>query len=148
MDDIITKTLRLKLTGLRVKEPDVSRNYWLSDELRSLAPIEMSTDVFRLEFDCQPGHGGPGGCRAYFTNKTWSTRKHGLIYTSPTWIADFREALGAKLGLTLTGADVAYSEQGMQGHTYVHMDVTGGLFEHIFPDVVRYDSSEDDETAA
>ena len=56
-----------------------------------------------------------------FDPKTWDIDKHGLIYTDAGWIRDFRRALAA------AGYDhadkVNYTEQGMQGRTYVHLIV-------------------------
>lgn len=57
--------------------------------------------------------------KVYFTN--WSNTKHGLIYTDPRFLREFRKVL-MTLGFSskaIRGID--YSEQGMQGRNYVSM---------------------------
>ena len=56
----------------------------------------------------------------YFNKKTWDVRKHGLIYTDRQFLRELREFLDAQ---GLPGADVDYSEQGMQGNNYVSLDI-------------------------
>jgi hypothetical protein len=56
----------------------------------------------------------------YFNTKTWDVTKHGLIYTDRQFLRELREFLDAH---GLPGADVDYSEQGMQGRNYVSLDV-------------------------
>jgi hypothetical protein len=56
----------------------------------------------------------------YFNKKTWDVRKHGLIYTDRQFLRELREFLDAQ---GLPGADVDYSEQGMQGDNYVSLDI-------------------------
>jgi hypothetical protein len=68
-----------------------------------------------------------GELRAYFKTSTWDPYKYGLIYTDKGWMDSFRKCL-THIGFTEAEADdVYYSEQGMQGATYVSMDF-GGLF--------------------
>lgn len=51
---------------------------------------------------------------------SWSTDKDGLIYTDPAFLKDLRAFLREH---GLPGNDVQYSEQGMQGDSYVSLDV-------------------------
>jgi hypothetical protein len=55
-----------------------------------------------------------------FDLSTWDVNKDGLIYTDPQFIKELRQALNEA---GLAGADVSYSEQGMQGEDYVSLDV-------------------------
>jgi hypothetical protein len=61
-----------------------------------------------------------GELRVYFDVKTWDIEQHGLIYTDDQFLTELDAEL-SKLGLA--GADVDYSEQGMQGDDYVSCDV-------------------------
>lgn len=61
-----------------------------------------------------------GELRVYFNTDTWNTQEHGLIYTDEGFIRDL-EVLLIEWGLA--GADVNYSEQGLQGDNYVSLDV-------------------------
>ena len=62
-----------------------------------------------------------GDLQAYFTEETWNDEL-GLIYTDSEFLACVHTAL-IKAGISIEAAeDVCYSEQGMQGDTYVSMD--------------------------
>ena len=61
-----------------------------------------------------------GELRVYFNTKFWNVEQDGLIYTDRNFIAELREFLNTH---KLAGADVDYSEQGMQGSNYVSLDV-------------------------
>lgn len=64
---------------------------------------------------------GDGDLQAYFTEETWNDEL-GLIYTDSEFLACVHTAL-IKAGISIEAAeDVCYSEQGMQGDTYVSMD--------------------------
>jgi len=56
----------------------------------------------------------------YFNTQDWDVNEHGLIYTDKQFMNELREFLTAQ---GLEGADVSYSEQGMQGDDYVSCDV-------------------------
>ena len=60
-----------------------------------------------------------GELRVYFNTKTWAWQD-GLIYTDKQFMTELKELLTAK---GFDGSDVSYSEQGMQGDTYVSCDV-------------------------
>jgi hypothetical protein len=65
-----------------------------------------------------------GELRVRFAAATWDTAKHGLIYTDKQFMTELK-ALLTSMGFD--ASDVSYSEQGMQGDTYVSCDV-GELF--------------------
>jgi hypothetical protein len=56
----------------------------------------------------------------YFNTATWDVDKDGLIYTDDNFVDELQAFLTAH---GLDGADVSYSEQGMQGDNYVSCDV-------------------------
>ena len=61
-----------------------------------------------------------GELRVYFNTMTWNVYKDGLIYTDRLFLRLLRSYLNSK---GLKGADVDYSEQGMQGDNFVSLDV-------------------------
>ena len=61
-----------------------------------------------------------GELRVYFNTYSWDVSKDGLIYTDKQFKRELREFLDAH---GLPGADVEYSEQGMQGDAYVSLDI-------------------------
>jgi len=61
-----------------------------------------------------------GELRVYFDTAMWDISKDGLIYTDD----HFLKALQTLIMLVgMSGSDVSYSEQGMQGEDYVSLDV-------------------------
>lgn len=60
-----------------------------------------------------------GELRVYFDTQTWDTDEDGLIYTDRLFERELRQFLKRH---DLPGADVSYSEQGMQGDDYVSLD--------------------------
>jgi len=69
-----------------------------------------------------------GELRVYFNTNTWDVNKDGLIYTDSLFEAELCDLL-TQLGFD--ASDVSYSEQGMQGDTYVSCDV-GECFINTF----------------
>ena len=61
-----------------------------------------------------------GELRIYFDTASWNVKKNGDIYTDPQFLKELREHL---TNSKLAGSDVDYSESGMQGDTYVSLDV-------------------------
>ena len=61
-----------------------------------------------------------GELRVYFNTATWDVNEDGLIYTDNGFKAEMQTFLTAH---GLAGADVDYSEQGMQGDDYVSCDI-------------------------
>jgi len=73
-----------------------------------------------------------GELRVFFNTNTWDTNKDGLIYTDKQFMRELKELL------TIQGfdaSDVSYSEQGMQGDTYVSCDA-GECFINTFMQAV------------
>lgn len=65
-----------------------------------------------------------GELRAYFDPEEWDVDADGLIYTDMMWKHSFLTCMENVLGFGPDAIlDVSYSEQGMQGHNYVSMDV-------------------------
>ena len=69
-----------------------------------------------------------GELRVYFNTKTWDVNTLGLIYTDKQFMRELKELLVQK---GFDSSDVSYSEQGMQGDTYVSCDV-GECFINTF----------------
>jgi len=61
-----------------------------------------------------------GELLVYFDTSTWEVEVNGLIYTDAKFLEMLKLAL---FTAGLTGQDVGYSEQGMQGSDYVSLDV-------------------------
>ena len=104
--------------------------YW-SDEAKAVSIVDMRINYCSDEMDF-------GELQVYFDTKTWDVYKDGLIYTDKLFKAQLREFLNAH---GLPGADVDYSEQGMQGDDYVSCDV-GAAF------IASYKAKHADEFAA
>jgi len=73
-----------------------------------------------------------GELRVFFNTNTWDTNKDGLIYTDKQFMRELVELLD---NLGFDASDVSYSEQGMQGDTYVSCDV-GECFINTFMQAV------------
>ncbi len=86
--------------------------YW-SCVAKSVQIVDMQLGYVADELDF-------GELRVYFNTETWDTSKDGLIYTDTQFKRELREFLNAH---GLPGADVDYSEQGMQGDDYVSCDI-------------------------
>ena len=69
-----------------------------------------------------------GELRVFFNTNTWDTNKDGLIYTDKQFMRELKELLTVQ---GFDASDVSYSEQGMQGDTYVSCDV-GECFINTF----------------
>ena len=69
-----------------------------------------------------------GELRVRFNTATWDTAKDGLIYTDKQFMRELKELLTT---MGFDASDVSYSEQGMQGDTYVSCDV-GECFINTF----------------
>jgi hypothetical protein len=65
-----------------------------------------------------------GELRVRFTAASWDVNELGLIYTDKLFMTELKELLTS---MGFDSSDVSYSEQGMQGDTYVSCDV-GELF--------------------
>ena len=90
--------------------------YWSSTKAAvEITGLQLSYTNDELDF---------GELRVCFNTATWDTSKLGLIYTDAQFMRELKELLSAK---GFDSSDVDYSEQGMQGDTYVSCDV-GELF--------------------
>jgi len=56
----------------------------------------------------------------HFDTKTWNINKDGLIYSDKLFMHELKHFL---VSLGLTSYDIGYSEQGMQGNSFVSLDV-------------------------
>ena len=64
-----------------------------------------------------------GELRAYFNPTEWDVDNDGLIYTDSVWMKNFKSCMST-IGFSDDAVnDIHYSEMGMQGTTYVSMDV-------------------------
>ena len=73
-----------------------------------------------------------GELRVRFNTASWDTAKDGLIYTDKQFMRELKELLTVQ---GFDASDVDYSEQGMQGDTYVSCDV-GECFINTFMQAV------------
>lgn len=69
-----------------------------------------------------------GELRVYFNTKNWDVNTDGLIYTDKQFMTELKELLVQK---GFDTSDLSYSEQGMQGDSYVSCDV-GQCFINTF----------------
>lgn len=75
-----------------------------------------------LAYIADEGHFGE--LRAYFDPVEWNVYDNGLIYSDMGWKHSFLTCMEKTFGFSPDAIlDVSYSEQGMQGETYVSMDV-------------------------
>ena len=96
------------------------RGYW-SNKAKAVQVTDMKVTYINDEGDF-------GELRVYFNTQDWDVSKDGLIYTDKQFRRELKELLTAK---GFDASDVDYSEQGMQGDTYVSCDV-GECFINTF----------------
>jgi hypothetical protein len=89
---------------------------------------KAAVEVTRLQLAYTNDELDFGELRVYFNAATWDVNKLGLIYTDKLFMSEL-VALLTSMGFD--ASDVSYSEQGMQGNTYVSCDV-GELFINTF----------------
>ena len=70
---------------------------------------------------------------AYFNPAQWVVALDGLIYTSTTWLTDFRIHLRTRGFSERAVMDIGYSESGMQGDNYVSMDIGPDFIRELDP---------------
>ena len=80
---------------------------------------QAAVEITRLQLAYTNDELDFGELRVYFNTKTWAWQD-GLIYTDKQFMRELKELLTAK---GFDASDVSYSEQGMQGDTYVSCDV-------------------------
>ncbi len=88
------------------------QGYW-SDVAKAVEIVDMEVSYCNDEKDF-------GELRVIFNTDTWNPEQDGLIYTDKLFMKQLREFCNAQ---GLKGADVEYSEQGMQGDDYVSCDI-------------------------
>jgi hypothetical protein len=92
------------------------RGYW-SKQVKTVG-------INRVRLAYVSDEGDFGELRAYFDPAEWNVDTDGLIYTDMMWKHSFLTCMENVLGFSPDATlDVSYSEQGMQGHNYVSMDV-------------------------
>ena len=96
------------------------RGYW-SNKAKAVEIVDMRLGYVAEDRDY-------GELRVYFNKATWDVSKQGLIYTDKQFMRELCELLTAK---GFDASDLSYSEQGMQGDTYVSCDV-GECFINTF----------------
>ena len=87
-----------------------------------------AVEVTRLQLAYTNDELNFGELRVYFNTASWDVNKQGLLYTDKQFMRELCELLTAK---GFDASDVSYSEQGMQGDTYVSCDV-GQCFINTF----------------
>ena len=71
--------------------------------------------------------------KVFFYKKHWNYKNDGLIYGDKKWLNSFRRNL-IKIGFSKEAVKaVDYSEQGLQGQRYVHIEIFGKN-KHLFAD--------------
>lgn len=81
--------------------------------------VAKAVEITNIEVGYCDEERGFGELMVYFNTATWNVDVDGLIYTDAGFLDDLQEFLNAH---GLAGADVDYSEQGMQGDDYVSLD--------------------------
>ena len=86
--------------------------------------VAKTVRITRVELAYVSDEGDFGELRAYFDPAEWDVEDDGLIYSDMGWKHSFltcMETLGFSADAILA---ISYSEQGMQGESYVSMDVS------------------------
>lgn len=84
--------------------------------------VKKTVAINRVVLAYESDEGTFGELRAYFKPSEWDS-DDGLIYTDEGWIKSFKECMRT-LGFSDQAIDdIAYSEAGMQGETFVSLDV-------------------------
>ena len=87
--------------------------YW-SDAVRPVHVKQISMYLFNVD------HGYNEDVGIYYDENTWNNKNLGLIYTDKGFLEEVRKQLVQVLGPS--GADIDYSEQGMQENGRVSCD--------------------------
>ena len=80
--------------------------------------VAKSVKITGFDLEYLNDEGNFGELCVYFDTQSWDVNKQGLIYTDKQFLSELKTLL-AEQNL---GTDVEYSEQGMQGSTYVSLD--------------------------
>ena len=79
-----------------------------------------AVEITGLQLNYVNDEGLFGELCVHFNTATWDTATDGLIYTDKQFMRELKELLTVQ---GYDASDVSYSEQGMQGDTYVSCDV-------------------------
>ena len=82
--------------------------------------VARAVRIVDMQLGYESDEGDFGELRVVFDTETWNIYADGLIYTDRLFLKELRAFLDAH---GLPGADVDYSEQGMQGVDYMSLDV-------------------------
>jgi len=82
-----------------------------------------AVDITKLDLQYITAEKDFGELCVHFTADSWDCDKLGLIYTDRQFMRELREYLQTLGFAEAEAGDVSYSEQGMQGDTYVSCDV-------------------------
>jgi len=108
-------------TYLNTKELDMQTVILNTDGKRGLwSNVARAVRIVDMQLGYESDEGDFGELRVHFDTETWNIYADGLIYTDRLFLKELRAFLDAH---GLPGADVDYSEQGMQGVDYVSLDV-------------------------
>jgi hypothetical protein len=129
--------LNVNFNDLRVKIPDINKisenkkwKYYFLNSYFNNKEYKININCIKFEL-YEYDNDKYGQLYAYFNIKDWDIYKNGLIYNNPAWIKDFRKSLSLYLKTNITKDDINYSEQGMQGINYVHMDISPKIYNLI-----------------
>ena len=86
----------------------------------------QAVDIKHFSMPYVTDEGDFGELCVHFDQQDWDVDTKGLIYTDRLFLRELQAYLNSQ---GLAGHDVDYSEQGMQGDTYVSLDV-GAEFIH------------------
>ena len=93
------------------------KGYW-SRAVKAVRIVDMQVTYINDERDF-------GELRVYFNTEDWDVNTDGLIYTDKQWRNELQAFLDTQ---GLSGKDISYSEQGMQGDNYVSLDIVSAAF--------------------
>jgi len=91
-----------------------------------------AVEITGLQLNYVNDEGLFGELCVHFNTNTWDVNTDGLIYTDKQFMRELKELLTVQ---GYDASDVSYSEQGMQGDTYVSCDV-GECFINSFMQAV------------
>lgn len=122
---------KTKITTIRPAPFSLHTNgkgFWTSLQNTGGIVIEKFTLYHTVATEAKDGYDTETvGIRLHFTHGNcagdWNTDRDGLIYTDPLFLCEFRKYLRDNRGFSHAAAyDVNYTEQGMQGRSYVSLE--------------------------
>jgi len=92
------------------------KSLWSDEKKRDIRVHGIKVDAYIAKHgECRWGF-----LEVYFNEEDWSVEKDGLIYTDKEFLKEVKRYLRENFGMGRVM--ISYSEQGMQGDTYVHFD--------------------------